>query len=412
MGRCYPSRLSARSFFRDPLGYVDSHADGQALVHMAFGRRRYVLVREPDAIWRVLVTDASAFAPGKWKRRVRRALGPTLNTLHGAEHRERRQVLQPSLARQRIEEFAPQALRRAERAQAQWSDGARIHLREHLDRIALEVAGDALLAADLAPESAELARALRALMARLPRLVPPVAGTERRRCLDRVTRSVDRLVGERRGAANGDDLIGALLAADLPADTVRSDLIAMLLAAVDEPPSALEAAWYLLARHPAAERRLHDELDATIGARAPEPADLAQLPFLDAVLRETLRLFPPARHIDRCPMRDVELAGARIPAGTNVIVSPFVTHRESGLHERARDFDPTRWLEPNSGGRRRGAYLPFGSGVHTCIGEPLARLIMTATFVTVASRWRLGVAPDAPLPVPRAPRLDFTLERR
>jgi cytochrome P450 len=404
--------LSARSFFRDPVGYVDSYADGHALVHMAFGRRRYVLVREPDAIWRVLVTEAGAFAPGKWKRRVRRSLGPALNTLDGAEHRQRRRVLQPSLARRRMEEFAPEALRRAERAQAQWHDGATIHLREHLDRIALEVAGEALLSTDLAPESPELAPALRRLMARLPRLVPPVAGTEHRRCLDRVTRTVDRLVCERRATASGDDLIGVLLAAGAPADVVRSDVISVLLAAVDEPPSALEAAFHLLARHPAAERRLHDELDAAFAARAPEPADLPQLPYMDAVLRETLRLFPPARHIDRCPVRDVELAGARIPAGTNVIVSPLVTHRETGLHERAGDFDPERWLEPVPGGRRRGAYLPFGSGAHTCIGESLARLIMAATLATVARRWRLLAASDGPEPVPRAPQLRFTLERR
>jgi cytochrome P450 len=166
-------------------------------------------------------------------------------------------------------------------------------------------------------------------------------------------------------------------------------VVAFLLAAVDEPPSALEAVWYLLGRYPAARERLEAELDA--GKRG----------YLDAVLRETLRLFPPARHIDRCPVGN---------GRTNVVVSPLVTHHDQTLYERPGEFVPERWLEREE--RPRGAYFPFGAGAHACIGEPLAREIMTEALAGIARRWRLHVDVDAPAPGPRAPRLEVTLERR
>ncbi|MDX6544133.1 MAG: pentalenene oxygenase [Gaiellaceae bacterium] len=388
--------LSARAFFRDPVEYVTAHADGHATIPLRAGPSRFLLVRDPELVWRVLVTDADSFVPGKWKRRARRFVGATLNTLSGDEHRRRRQVLQPPLDRRRIARFAPAIAARVEAADEQWRDGTTIRLRDTLDPLSLAVAGEVLLSTDLPPG---LANDLSRTMAALPRLTPPVSATAGGRALARVERVVDELIDARRGAAEQDDLLGALLRAGLPGRVVRGETVAFLLAAVDEPPSALEAAWYLLGGHPEVERRLHAELDAR-----------EQSTYLDAVLLETLRLFPPARHIDRCPARDVMVGNVRLQKGANVLVSPLVTHADSRVYDRPSEFDPDRWLEGED--RARGAYLPFGAGAHTCIGEPLARAIMTTTLATLGRRWRLRVDPDAPPPIPRADRLVVTLQRR
>ena len=346
-----------------------------------------MVVRDPQAIWRVLVTDAESFRPGKWKRRARRFLGDTLNTLDGEEHRQRRLLLQPSLDRRRIARFEPSIAARVERAQATWTDGARISLRDELDRLSLGAAGEVLLSTELEPD---LAGALGRVMSSVPRLTPPLRGTRQARALRAVEERVSALIAERRRSGNEeDDLLAALLRSGLPELTVRGEVIAFLLAAVDEPPSALEAAWYLLARNPAADERMHAEL-----------AD-GNLEYLEAVLRETLRLFPPARHIDRCPVAD---------GRTNVVVSPLVTHHDARLYESPSEFVPERWLRREE--RPRGAYVPFGAGAHACIGEPLARAIMTQALSGIARRWHLRVDADAPAPVPRAPRLVVTLERR
>ena len=192
---------------------------------------------------------------------------------------------------------------------------------------------------------------------------------------------------------------------------MRGEVIAFLLAAVDEPPSALVAAWYLLGRNPAVERRFHAELDATLGDRVADPEEAFHLPYLGAVVREALRLFPPARHIDRCPVDHGLLAGARVRPGANVLVSPAVLHREPNSFGRPDEFDPERWLG-HAPPPARGAYLPFGAGVHACIGEPLARAIITLSLASIGRRWRLHVDPETKAPVGRAERLVVMLERR
>jgi len=253
-----------------------------------------------------------------------------------------------------------------------------------------------LLSTELDPGlAAELLR----IVAAVPRFAPPVRGTVGHTALGRVERVVEALIAARAGQAEGDDLLAALLRSGLPERTVRGEVIACLLAAVDEPPSTLEATWYLLGRHPEAEARLHAELDAG-----------GSTPYLDAVLLETLRLFPPARYIDRCPVQDVRIGHVRFERGSNVLVSPLVTHADARVYERPSAFEPERWLGGRAGGR--GGYVPFGAGAHTCIGEPLSRAIMTATLATFARRWRLQVDPDAPPPVPRSSRLRVTLARR
>jgi cytochrome P450 len=388
--------FSARSFFRDPVKYVAAHGDGQATIPLKAGPTRFLLVRDPELVWRVLVTDSDSFAPGKWKRRARRFVGATLNTLNGDEHRRRRLLLQPALDRRRIASFVPRIAARVELAQAGWEDGARIILRDTLDPLSLLVAGEVLLSTELDPG---LAQELRRLMAAVPRFTPPLRVTPGGRALARIEAAVQALIDARRQAPEQDDLLGALLVSGLPERTARGEVIALLQATVDEPPSTLEAVWYLLGRHPQVERRLQDELDAG-GAS----------PYLDAVLLETLRLFPPARHIDRCPVQDVRIGDVQIRHGANVLISPLVTQQDPRLYERPTDFVPERWLDGRVA--ERGAFVPFGAGAHTCIGEPLARAIVTTTLATVARQWRLRVEPDAPPPVPRSPRLVVTLQLR
>jgi cytochrome P450 len=409
--RLSPSPLSAREFFRDPLGYVRSSGEDVHTLELTAGLTPFAVVRDPDEIWRVLVTNSGSFRQGRWKTRARRFLGDNLNTLDGEAHRRRRLLMQPCLDRRRIAGFGPAIVTRAERLQAGWRDGDFVQLRDELDRLSLAVAGEVLLSTELGPEAPELARDLSVLMTRMPRLSPPAFPTRQSRALARIDTSIRALIDERRGSPGNDgDLLGVLLASGLPDQQVVGELIAFLLAAVDEPPSGLEAAWYLLARDRAAEERFHAELDAVLGDSAVSLEDEPRLPYLNAVLSETLRILPPTRYVDRCPVHETEIGGVRVPAGANVLIGPIVTHHEPRLYDRPEAFVPERWLD-SSLAKRRGAYLPFGAGPHTCIGEPLARAIMTLTLATIGRRWRIRVSADAGPPVP-GNRLAATVERR
>jgi cytochrome P450 len=402
--------LSSRAFFRDPVGYAALHPS--SVLDLASPSGRAALVRDPDEAWRILVTDADRFRQGKWKRRAARFLGATLNTLDGEEHRARRLLLQPVLDRKRVAPQADGSAARAFDAQTRWQDGDNVVLRETLDSLALVIAGDVLLGTDLEPQAGELVEALSTIMSSIPRLTPPLPFTPQGRALAKVHAALRVILRSASGRpTDGTDLIAILSRSDLPEHIVLGELTAVLLAAVDEPASGLAAAWYLLACHPDAEERFHAELDSAVGDGLYSPSETPNLPYLEAVLSESLRLYPPARHVDRCPVADATICDKRVRAGTNLLVSPLVMHHESALFASPAEFLPERWLDDRPR-PMRGAYLPFGAGPHTCIGEPLARLIMTTTLATIGSRWRLRVDDNVPTPTPGLSDLEVVLERR
>jgi cytochrome P450 len=212
---------------------------------------------------------------------------------------------------------------------------------------------------------------------------------------------------------DGDDLVGVLLRGDLPEPVIVGEVTAFLLAALDEPPGGLAAVWYLLGRSPQVAQRLHEELDRVLGAEPYSPAADPELPYLDAVIAEALRLYPPARYVDRCPVSDTAIAGTPVRRGTNILISPLVTHHERSLYDRPAEFLPERWLSRKTqASPHRGTYLPFGAGSHACIGEPLARLIMATTLATVARRWRFRIDDRSAPPVPGQPDLEIVVEPR
>jgi cytochrome P450 len=404
--------LGARSFFRDPLGFVRAAPGAGALIRFSGGAQRYAVVRDPAVAWNVLVTDGAAFPPGKWKRRLRRVVGDALNTLHGEAHRERRLTLAPAFGRAAVARHNDAIVARAAAAVDAWPCEPPFVLRDRLDPLSIELAATVIAGPGLARRAPELARLLRDLLRAAPRLRPPVRPTAGGRALVQARQILREVVDERRRQPPGGagDALDALLRAGLPDHVVRGDLLAFLLAAIDEPPAVLEAAAWLLAAHPDVEDALHRELDEVVGDSALSAAHLPQLPQLAAVIAETLRLFPPARHIDRCPVEDRLVGGEHVRRGTNVVVSPLVLQNRDG--EAA--FSPGRWEQR---GRARdpagrGSYLPFGAGVHACIGEPLARLIMSATLASVVRRGRIEVAADAVAPAPAAPPLTVRLVPR
>lgn len=390
-------------FFRDPEAYATQLTAGEPFTRLYGVRARFVLVRDPEAIWKVLVSDAADFRVGRWKLRARRIEADALNTLDGEIHRERRRAIAPALIQARVAERSSLIVEGAERMAAGWADGATIVARDHLQRLALCTAGELLFSTDLGDAAEDLIPALVRIEAALPHRIPPRLVPGPRRALRQARDVVDQIVRQRvSDPAASDDALSGLLDAGVPLPAIHSDVLALLIAAVSEPPRALEAAWYLLAQAPEAEHRLHDEV-----AHASADADL---PYLGGVVKETLRLHPPVRHVDRLPMRGAVIAGRRLGRSENVIVSPVVTHRDPALYVSPDEFRPERWLADDGDlPRRRGAYLPFGAGRHACVGAALARSIMSLTLATVARNWRLRLAPEATDPR-RAPTR-FTLER-
>jgi len=402
---------------------VARRADERPLLEVGDGISTQVLLREPDDIWRVLVTDGDQYEPGKWKRRFRRFFGPSLNALHGDEHRRRRELMQPAFAAARIARLTPRVMDHVAAAQRAWAPGKRLEVRGEASAVSIAVAADCLLSCEVGEEEAwEAVSRLRAIEAAVPRLLPPGQRSAAGRALTAMREWVRELVEARAasGVPSGDaggDLIDQLLSSDLPRQQIVHEILAVLHAAAVEPSDGIASAWWYLGKNPEADSRLYEEVAATPESKLREPGGIASLAYLRATIDEALRLLPPARYIDRCPAHGpTEIAGERIGPRQNLLISPLVTQRDPTLFERPDEFVPERMLTSRrgakNGGVAKGALIPFGAGRHACIGEPLARLTMGAMLVTATRRWSLQVDPAAAAPTPRSGALEVELVPR
>jgi cytochrome P450 len=243
-------------------------------------------------------------------------------------------------------------------------------------------------------------------------LVPFSAALERlptpaTRRFARARRDIDRFLFTEIGQARSDPGRPGLLAAMLRASDeagpmadrqARDEAVNLFLAARGTTATALTWAWYLLSRDPDAERALHEEVDSALGERLPTAPDLSRLPFTRNVLAEAMRMYPPAWALKREAVTEVPVGEYVVPAGSTVIVSPYVLHHDASSFPQPDRFDPRRFSTDGTP-PRESAYLTFGHGPRWCNGEHFAWMEGALVLAVVAQRWRLRLVPGQRLEV-------------
>lgn len=404
-------------FRRDALGFMERLAREHGDVAGArFGPRRVTLLSHPERVREVLVARHRDFIKSYALQRARVLLGEGLLTSEEPLHLRQRRLAQPAFHRERIAAYAAVMVEHAERASASWSDGAEVDVAREMNRLTLKIAGETLFGADVGGEAEQISGALTDALSLYKRITNPLGllldrlptpGTLRmRRARERLDATIYRMVAERRasGEDRGDLLSMLLLAQDEEGDgggmsdlQLRDEALTLFLAGHETTANALSWTWYLLARSPEAEARLHQELDAVLGGRAPEPDDLRALPYTRAVLAESMRIFPPAYVVGREPVVDYEVEGYVAPAGSIVLMSPWVIHRDPRWWEEPLRFDPGRWTPGLEERLPRFAYFPFGGGPRKCIGEGFAWTEGVLVLAALARRWRVRLVPGHPV---------------
>jgi cytochrome P450 len=201
-------------------------------------------------------------------------------------------------------------------------------------------------------------------------------------------------------------------------EQVRDEALTLFLAGHETMANALTWTWYLLAQHPEVERRLHEEIDASVASAAPSPDDFERLPYTRAVLAEALRLYPPVWLVVRRPIERYAIAGHVVPPGDLVFLSQYVVHHDPRFFPDPFRFDPERWRPEDAAGRPKFSYFPFGGGPRLCIGEGFAWMEGMLVLATLAGVWRLRSVPgrrvelEAAITLRPKHGLPMTLERR
>ncbi|MFF2620133.1 cytochrome P450 [Kitasatospora sp. NPDC058046] len=179
----------------------------------------------------------------------------------------------------------------------------------------------------------------------------------------------------------------------MPAHQLRNEVINVLAAGMETTADTL--AWILHERgqHPEIDQRAHDEAAHVVGDLAVTLDDLPRLPYIQSVVKEALRIHPPTNLLMRKTVAPVDLNGVRIPVGTEVIVSPLLTHHDPNLFADPTRFDPDRWTREETASLPKGAYLPFGMGNRQCVGEAFALTEIPIVLATLLARWQLRPVP-------------------
>jgi cytochrome P450 len=217
---------------------------------------------------------------------------------------------------------------------------------------------------------------------------------------------VYRIIEERRAQENSNhrnDLLSLLMSAmdedgtQMTPTQLRDETMTLFLAGHETTAQALAWTWYLLSQNPAAETRLHGELRGVLKGRSPEPGDLRNLPYLDALLHEVLRLYPPAYITARTSIEPCQIGGYDFPAGSTILMSQWVMHRDSRFYDEPQAFRPERWLDGLADRLPAGAYFPFGDGPRRCIGQNFAMLEAAIVIGTLAQRFQFRLVPGHPV---------------
>lgn len=383
------------------------------IAHYKIGHMHILFLNNPEYIREVLVVQNDNFIKERTVQRMKMLLGEGMINSEGAQHRVQRKAAQPAFHRQRVAGYAEQMVAEAVAVRDSWRDGQEVDLAQEMMRLTLRIVAKTLFDTELGGEVQELTEAINDIMGMYNFLValpavevlihlrmPGVAGfAKAKRKVDAV---VYRMIeAHRKRGADSGDLLDMMLRSeeDFPAESgtanesLRDQVITIFLAGYETVANALIWTWYLVSQHPEVERSVHEETDRVLQGRTPTVDDVPKLRYLETVLAESMRLYPPAWAMGRRARNDFTLGDYRLPAGTTVLVSQYVTHRDPRNFSDPLAFDPDRFAFGGRATFPKFAYFPFGAGARQCIGEAYAWTESILVFATLAQKWRLRLLP-------------------
>jgi cytochrome P450 len=395
-------------FFSDMVQYGD-------LVRLDFGPRTMYLVADPEGIKYVLQDNNRNYTKGYDVTKP--LIGNGLVTSEGDFWRKQRRLMQPMFHRSKVDEFAQVMVSTTDEIIVGWADHAAeqtpIDVSAEMTRLTQQVIARTMFSTEVGNQTQMYMQAFEYGLEYLnQRMFNPIPFLDKlptptnlrfKKSVQTIDDSIYALIEKRRiEDTDPGDLLSMLLSAR-DADTgegmsdqqIRDEVTTIFFAGHETTASTLSWAWYLLAQHPEIEARLHEELDRVLAGRQPTAADYTGLVFTRLIIDEVLRLYPPAWMFARQTIEADEIAGYHIPAGSMIMLSPYVTHRHPAYWENPDQFDPERFLAERSADRPKYAYFPFGGGPRLCIGRDFALVEAALVLAEIAQRYRMRLVEGA-----------------
>jgi cytochrome P450 len=372
----------------------------------------------------VLVRDAESYAKTTGiKRTMYPAVGQGLFTNEGDSWKRQRKLAQPAFHTRRIANYADVMVDYAQQAMAPWHDGERINLEHEMSSLTMRIISKTMFDSDLTGDDAHIEQAVKTVLGtvdkRLNRLLPYPEWLPSRsnREFKQAIREMDSIIlgfieQRRHSKEDRGDLLSMLMAAQdeetgsgMTDKQLRDESVTVFGAGHETTSAALTWTFYLLSQHPEVEQKLQDELDTVLGGRMPTFTDLPNLPYTEMVLKESMRLYPPAWTTTREVVKDTTLGGLPLKKGQILLVNIYGIHHDERFFEDPWAFNPERFSPENEKRIHKYAYLPFGAGPRVCIGNAFAMMEGRLILATIGQRLEL----DLPVEQQVEPMRMFTL---
>ncbi|HEY7419680.1 MAG TPA: cytochrome P450 [Ktedonobacteraceae bacterium] len=345
---------------------------------------------------------------------LRGLLGEGLLTSEGDAHRQQRRLVQPAFHRQRIEQYADTMVNYTLETLEGWQAGLEVDMVRQMQQLTLRIILKTMFNVESREQVVPLSQAFNMLAGQGSRKIPWLRSflasltgrptkeqeTRFRTASTQLDAFVYTLIQQRRAEEQDQgDILSMLIEAQdentsLSDQQIRDQVMTLMAAGHETVQNSLCWTLYLLAQHPTVQEKLLAELHTVLHGRAPTAQDLSQLPYLDWVVSESWRVYPPAWRLGRRAIEPIELDGYHFRAGTIILLHQWVTHQLPEIWGDPENFRPERWDPRQQQKLPQGAYFPFGGGPRMCIGMPFAQIEARLLLATILQHYNPRLAPN------------------
>ncbi|WP_206922602.1 cytochrome P450 [Alicyclobacillus suci] len=393
-----------RQFRRNPIAFLENTKTfGDVVKIPSVNRQPTYIIHHPNVIRSILALDEPKIIKGSSAKVLGLTLGEGLLTSERSKHYRQRRQLQPAFHASMVERACADIIQLTAKHIANWDVRGTFCVSDALLDLTLDIVFEGLFGAEVGKDRALLHEIIECsveysanrLMQAIPMpyWMPTPSNQRHRRAVEQLDGILYRLLDNMKDTPERPTLLSHLLhmqdetGQPLPMEEIRDELATFVIGGHETTANLLSWVLYLLSEHPSVTENVRKEVDNVLGPRIPTSADVHHLPYVRQVIRETLRLYPPAWTMLRETTDQLTVENIEIPAGSSLIISPYVVHRDERWFQRADEFIPERFDEANAHQWPRFAYIPFGGGSRTCIGNTFAMAEATLVLAAIVKRY-------------------------
>jgi cytochrome P450 len=382
------------------------------LVRIRVATNDWYVLSAPRHVHRVLVTEASNFEkPALAKRLWKPFLGNGIVASDGPYWKRQHKLILPGFHKKRIDGYGEAMVRLTEAMVAGWTPGERRDICNDFTDLTLAIVAKTLFDADVSGKARHVGHLMDVINqllvdhihmpVELPRWWPSQGNRRKVSALDDFRRVVREIIEERRasGVDHGDLLSTLVFARDeagksMTDSEIHDEAVTLFFAGHETTSIALTYMWYLLATHQDVQEKVKKEIESVVGDRPLTVTDLPKLPYLDMVVKESMRILPPVWSYMRAPIEDFIVDDYTIPSRAIVFISPFILQHDRRSFPDPETFRPERFLPAEEAKIPQGAYVPFAAGPRVCLGKNFAMMEARLVLGTLVQHCRITIPDD------------------